>query len=34
MHLDYFTALYLGENGGEMVLDVSNVERFHVRQGA
>ena len=34
MHLDHFTALDLGENGSEMVLDVADVERFHVRQGA
>ena len=34
MYLNHFTPLNLGENRGEMVLDVADVERFHVRQRA
>ena len=34
IHLNHFAALNLGENRGEMVLDVADVERFHVRQSA
>ena len=31
-HFDYFTPLHVGEYGGEMVLDVTDIERFHVIQ--